>query len=212
MNEIKKYVEKLFENAPKKSNELKEELLLDLGEKYTDLINEGKNSNEAYNEIISGIGNIQELLNTNNGSENLDYRKKKALITSLCIGLYILALISVILLESFNMDEAIIVTSFFGIIGLSTCILVYYNMSIPNYNKKDDTMVEEFKEWKNKKNRKQAIRNNISSIIWSSIVIIYFIVSFITNAWYITWVLFIIGGLFEQVASLIINVRGDKNE
>ena len=54
MEKIKKYVNELFKDAPKtnKTEELKEELLLDLTEKYNDLIKEGKTKTEAYNEVI----------------------------------------------------------------------------------------------------------------------------------------------------------------
>ena len=212
MDKIKNYVNDLFKEAPstKKTRELKEELLLDLEEKYNDLVADGKKESEAYNEVISGIGDIDELLNMNqtvNSDENV-LRRRNALVVSACIGLYIMSFIVAIVLEEIvGADDSIIGISFFAICGLATCILIYNNMSKPRYLKKDDTMVEEFKEWKENKNKDNAIRKSISSILWTLITILYFIISFATMAWYITWIMFIIGGLIEQIINLIFKIK-----
>lgn len=212
MDKIKNYVDNLFKEAPstKKTRELKEELLLDLEEKYNDLVADGKKESEAYNEVISGIGDIDELLNVNqtvNSDENA-LRRRNALVVSICVGLYIMAFIVAIVLEEIvGADDSIIGISLFAICGLSTCILIYNNMSKPRYLKKDDTMVEEFKEWKENKNKDNAIRKSISSILWTLITILYFVISFATMAWYITWVMFIIGGLIEEIINLIFKIK-----
>ncbi len=211
MGKVENYVEELFKNAPntKKIKELKEELLLDLNEKYNDLIKEGKKETEAYNEVVTGIGDIDELINFQQYDINCeDLRKKNALIVSICVGLYILSfIVAIILDEILNVDDAITGISFIVICGLSTCILIYHNVAKPNYLKKDDTMVEEFREWKNNKNKNNEIKKSVISIMWSIIVILYFIISFTTYAWYITWVLFIIGGVLNQVINLIFMIK-----
>jgi hypothetical protein len=211
MKKVESYVEELFENAPKskRTRELKEELMLDLNEKYTDLIKDGKNESEAYNEVVSGIGDIDELLNINEDDVNYEsLRKKNALVVSICVGLYILSfIVAIILDEILNVDDAITGISFFVICGLSTCILIYHNMAKPNYLKKDDTMVEEFREWKSNRNKNKEIKRSVVSIMWSIIVILYFIISFATYAWYITWVIFIIGGLVNQIINLIFTIK-----
>ncbi len=212
MDKVKNYVDELFKDAPstKKTRELKEELLLDLEEKYNDLIKDGKKESVAYNAVISGIGDIDELLNMNVSIEQdtNKLRKKNALVVSVCVGLYILAfIVAIILDEVVNADDAITGITFFAIGGISTCILIYNNMSKPKYLKKDDTMVEEFREWKENKNKDDAIRKSISSILWTLIVIFYFVISFATMAWYITWIIFIIGGLIEEVINLIFKIK-----
>lgn len=212
MDKVKNYVDELFKDAPstKKTRELKEELLLDLEEKYNDLIKDGKKESVAYNAVISGIGDIDELLNMNVSIEQdtNKLRKKNALVVSVCVGLYILAfIVAIILDEVVNADDAITGITFFAIGGISTCILIYNNMSKPKYLKKDDTMVEEFREWKENKNKDDAIRKSISSILWTLIVIFYFVISFATMACYITWIIFIIGGLIEEVINLIFKIK-----
>jgi len=211
MEKVKNYVEELFKDAPntKGTRELKEELLLDLNEKYNDLIKDGKTVAEAYKEVVSGIGDIDELINFRQNDVCYDdLRKKNALIVSICVGLYMLAfIVAIILDEIVNVDDAITGISFITICGLSTCILIYHNLTKPNYLKKDDTMVEEFREWKNNKNKNDEIRKSVISIMWSVVVILYFLISFTTYAWYITWILFIIGGLVTQIINLLFKIK-----
>jgi DNA integrity scanning protein DisA with diadenylate cyclase activity len=64
MENIKKYVNELFKDAPKtkKVKELQEELITNLEEKYNDLIKDGVDEKKAYNDVIAGIGDIDELI------------------------------------------------------------------------------------------------------------------------------------------------------
>ena len=67
---------------------------------------------------------------------------------------------------------------------------------------------------KTKEEEKQdKIIKQINDIIGGIGVAIYFIVSFITMAWHITWVIFIIIGMINQVVRLIFMLKdGDENE
>ena len=55
-----------------------------------------------------------------------------------------------------------------------------------------------------KKNPKKILRGAKSSILWGLATIVYFLVSFATNAWAVTWVIF----LFTLIAQIIM----DKNK
>lgn len=57
---IKKYVDSLFENAPRtrRMYELKEEILANLNDKYNDFLDKGMDENTAYNGAISNMDNI----------------------------------------------------------------------------------------------------------------------------------------------------------
>lgn len=209
MEKVKNYIEDLFENAPKTKSilDLKQALISDMQEKYSDLIKEGKTDKDAYQEVITSIGNVDELINSHKGDivTDLEDRKKGALTVSICAGLYILALISAIVMDEYvEGDLGGIV--FLTICGISTCILIYHYMSTPRYKKKNETMVEEFKEWKSNKDKTKEIRNSISAIIWVLIVIIYFLISFIFGIWFISWIIFIVGGLLELILDLIIKL------
>lgn len=212
MNKIKNYVDELFKDVGKtrKSEELKEELVADLEEKFQDLMNSGKNEKDAYNEVIRGIGDVDELLEslrTPIYQENQELRKKTALVVSSCIGLYILSLISVVICdELLELPDSASAICFFTIAGISTCLLVYHFMSIPKYQKIDDTLVEEFKEWKHTKNKNKQLLSALDTITWLLVLIIYFIISFLFNCWYISWVLFLIAPLITTIIHLIIGI------
>ena len=60
---IRKHIESLFADAPKtrKAIELKEELTQNTIEKYEDLISEGYLEEDAFQNVISSIGDVNEL-------------------------------------------------------------------------------------------------------------------------------------------------------
>ena len=210
-DKIRVYVNELFENAPntKRANDLKDEIISNANDKYNDLISDGKSEEEAYNKVIQEIGNVDELLqeiereNPINNSFEDSNRKKTALVVSISVGLYFLSLISLIVLDELRMPDFIMLSAFFTLAGIPTCLLIYHFMSRPKYNKYDDTIVEEFKEWKGKKDKNKEIKKAINSIIWSITVIIYLLMSFTFGNWHISWIIFIIAGLVENIVNLI---------
>lgn len=210
MNKIKNYVDELFKdiNKTRKSEELKEELLSDLEEKYQDLINNGKKEKDAYQEVIEGIGDVDELLEElkePNLYEDLKTRKKTAFIVSLSVGLYILSLMSTIVCdELLELPDTISAISFFGIAGIATCILIYHFMSIPKYQKRDDSFVEVRKEKIDARNKNKQLLNALDTIVWLLILIIYFLISFLLNCWYISWILFLVGPLVTTIVHLLV--------
>lgn len=219
MKKIKNYVDELFKNVKltREIIELKEELIADLTDKYSDLVKEGQSEEKAYKEVISGIGNIDELLKDYNTKEP-NYivnssRKKTALVVSICVGIYILTLVGIIISEEcFHAPDYITASILFIFGGIATCILIYHFLSIPKYKKQEESIVEDFKEWKKTKDKNKEIKSAINSVLWTLIVIIYFILNFFTNAWHISWIIFIIGALIEEVIKLIFKLKEYNNE
>ena len=212
MNErIRKEVNTLFQNAPntKRANDLKDEIISNAEDKYEDLIKQGTNEEEALQIVIKEIGNVDELieeLNKNNPIHTQyveEARKKTGLIVSICVGLYILSVIACVVLDELGLPDFITASSFLSIAGVSTCVLIYHFMTKPKYTKYDDTIVEEFKEWKGKKDKNKEIKKTIDSIIWTLTVIIYLVVSFTFGIWYISWIIFLIASLIENIIKLI---------
>lgn len=213
--EIRKYVNTLFEKAPntKRMNDLKDEIVSNANDKYNDLIKDGKEAKEAYNEVTVEIGDVEELIqeinknNPINEAEVAENSKKTAFVVATAVGLYILSLVSVIVLAELQMPDFITVSSLFIIAGIATCMLVYHFISRPKYSKYDETMVEEFKQWKNQKDKNKEVRKSISSILWTLTLIIYLFISFAFGIWYISWIVFIIAGLVESVIDLLFKLK-----
>lgn len=212
MNEkIRIYVNNLFKDAPntKKVNDMKDEIISNAIDKYNDLIAEGKNEKDAYEKATSEIGNVDEIVSElakENPITRQYYeksRKKTAFIVSISVAMYILSLISCIVLDELSIPDFIIASSFFTLAGIPTCLLIYHFMSKPKYTKYEETMVEEFKEWKDKKDNNKEIKKAISSILWTLTVLVYLLVSFAFGIWYISWIIFIIAVLIENIINLL---------
>lgn len=209
-------LDELFENAPQtnKARELKEELLANLMDKYNDLISLGKNEDEAFNITIAGIGDIDELLRGLKENDVFNYkqmteeRKKSALIISVSIGLYIMSVVILILCsEVFKINDEIAVCVMLTMDAVATCLIIYNAVSRPKYIKSDNTIVEEFKEWKSASNTEKQLIRTIKSIMWLVIVALYFLLSFTLQIWYLSWVIFIIGAAIDRIITLTFQIR-----
>lgn len=69
-----------------------------------------------------------------------------------------------------------------------------------------------YKKEKTKEIEKNPIIKRINNIIDILCFTIYMLVSFSTMAWHITWIIFIIDGLLQEIVKLIFEVRGENNE
>ena len=103
-----------------------------------------------------------------------------------------------------ELPDTISAISFFGIAGIATCILIYHFMSIPKYQKMDDSFVEIRKERIDARNKNKQLLNALDTIVWLLILIIYFLVSFLFNCWYISWILFLVGPLVTTIVHLLV--------
>ena len=203
---IRTYVEDLFAGtSSRKATELKEEMILNLTEKYRDLLSEGKTPDAAFNIAIAGIGDVSGLIRDLQ-NEALDpkavdaYRQKSAMITAIAIMLYILSVVPLIVLSVLVPGAWLLgLVIMFVLIATATGMLIYSHMSKPRYIKADDTMVEEFRQWQSDNREKKTMQSAISGAMWSLLVAVYFIVSFMTGAWHITWVIFVIGGAIQSI-------------
>lgn len=222
-SKINNYVEVLFSDIPrsKKANELKEELTSNMSDRFEDYIKEGKTENQAYSLVISSLGDIDEMLfdvmpNDEFLQEANFYRMRNAKNTAIGVGMYIIGAAFLIGLGGFG--EQLGNEDFYGVIGvlillvisaIATGIIIYSNMSTPlefkDYN--DETK----KELKNLDSKQNRLLNNILSIYWSLITFIYLAISFTTRRWDITWIIWVLAGVFNSILKIIFEMRyGDE--
>ena len=97
-------------------------------------------------------------------------------------------------------NPVVVGCTFLVLIGIGVTRIVRHYMSIPKFDKTK----EEIKQDK--------IVKQISDIIGAIGVAIYFIISFTTMAWHITWIIFIIVGMIEQIVRLIYMLKEDNND
>ena len=75
-SKLKEYIDTIFADAERRApdnsrvRELKEEMLLNLNDRYDDLIAKGKSPAAAYNIAVAGVGDVSELLDSVVGAQN----------------------------------------------------------------------------------------------------------------------------------------------
>ncbi|MBQ9024467.1 MAG: helix-turn-helix domain-containing protein [Bacilli bacterium] len=144
-------------------------------------------------ELLSGKKDIIE-------SKKEDNKKIFARNIAISVGLYILSLVFVIVsAEVFN-NEILGVSLFFITIAIATTLIVYTAI---NYGSKKE---------KKRETKKDKTVKQVCEIIDILGVVIYFIVSFLTMAWHITWIIFLIIGLCEAIVKLIFGLSEDNKE
>ncbi len=197
------YVNLLFAGA-KNCEDIKQEILQNTLDRYDDLIAEGKVPEAAYRLAITGIGDINEILGTKapdaspapaavQTAENDSPTKK--VMRAVAIGLYILSMLPLIVLSEFGMD-------ILGLCG-TLAIVAVATVLILLGAKKD----EEEEEDKHSSDPNRQLRKSIEETIFAVGLALYFVISFLTNAWYITWVIFPLIGAVQGLAKAIIDLK-----
>lgn len=217
INKIKNYIEDAFENAPntKGARELKEEMTANLIEKYNDLIEAGKTEEEAYREVVKGIGNIDKLIsdlnvNVNPSMSSYDI-KKSAKIKAVAISLYILSPVLLISLSEVG-DGILGLSLMLVLVAIATGLLVYNNATKPQPVFEDEDILDEFMQWRTNKKKSNVVYNSIKSVVWLVILCVYFLISFTTNAWNVSWIIFLIGAAINLIIDAFEKLRGGRYE
>lgn len=218
--QIRAYIESLFRSAypGQKTVELKEEMIQNLIEKYNGLVAEGKSSEAAYNISVASIGDVSELIDSLNASvsaappvvngapQDDEIRSKKsAIFIAVAVAMYITCVIPVLLF-----DNTFGIILMFLMIAGATGILIYNG----NVNKKpvySGNVADDFKQWREETGDKKSIYKAVSTMITALTLVIYFVVSFKTGAWYITWLIFVISAALGTVAKTIIYEIGGNS-
>ncbi len=216
MNEkLRMSIEELFADAPaiKQVSDLREEIMNNAVEKFDDLTAGGMDEDEAIRTIMAGIGDVDELIKFIKQNAEMDplsqmqKRKPSALIITISVALYFVAFVTLIILsQTLSGISALAVTAV--IAAVPTCLLVYNYASNPHYNRTNDTIVENFKEWQSSKESRKKMRSALSSTLWILVVIFYFVISFSTHMWQITWLIFLIGAAIESIITLLLSMKG----
>ena len=145
--------------------------------------------------------NNEEKKNKNN-YENMtknQIKQKSAQVVCSSILIFIVAIAYAGIGTAVMMWNPVVVgCTFLIMIGWGVTRIVRHYMSIPKFEK---TQEEE---------KQDKIVKKINDIIGGIGVAIYFIISFITMAWHITWVIFIIIGMIEEIVKLIFMLEGDE--
>lgn len=202
------YVELLFAGA-EDCEEIKQEILQNTLDRYDDLVSEGKVPEAAYRLAITGIGDVNEILGVKSQPVPVHHStpapEKKAdndtpakkLLRAIAIGLYIICFIPLFLLSEMGMDT-IGLCGTLSIVAVATVLIILGGKK----GKKEETARESAEL-----TPRQELNKSIGSLIWIISVIVYFLVSFATHAWYITWLIFPLSGAVQGLVRAILDLK-----
>ncbi len=139
-------------------------------------------------------------ISENNVDEEIpEKQKKSALLLAVAIVLYILCVVPVIILQN-----EIGIVLMFVMIAVATGIIVYRS----TLNRKNDNDEEKAE----KKKQENPTLKAVKSCVWAVAVIIYFVISFLSSAWYITWLVFPITGAIIDVIEACFDLKDGDNK
>lgn len=219
MNEkLREHIEELFKNAPqtRQAVEIKEEILQNTIDRYNDLKAEGKSDDAAYNIAVAGIGDVSHLIDSmiapvaSSGYTREEIRKnqnKRSVLLSVAIALYILCVVPVIICDEIGANEVFGIVLMFVTAAVATALIIYRSGMQLEYTPADDTVVEDFKQWNREKNENKSLMSAVNGAVWALTLTLYFVISFLTGAWYISWLIFIIGGAVSNIIRAVFDLK-----
>ena len=212
--QLVQYVNLLFAGA-QDADEIRAEILQNTLDRYDDLIAQGKAPEAAYRLAISGIGDISEILGdaavagvpptqgpaksfAPDTDDDLAAKKYRAI----AIALYILCPIPLFILSEFGVATLGLCLTI-GLVAAATYVMVVYGKKSPNGDEGEMQPSTPQKE----------LSRSVNNLIWAIGLTVYFVLSFATGAWYITWILFPIIGCVEGLVKAIVDLKeANKHE
>lgn len=201
------YVSLLFAGA-QDCEDIKQEILQNTLDRYDDLIAEGKAPEAAYRLAIVGIGDINEILGNSTpitvpvpytDTEVSADTPTKKLFRAIAVALYIICFIPMFILSEMDMETI-------GLCGTLSIVAVATVLMILGAKKEEKKVPKQ--EEPEVLTPQQELRKSVSSMIWAVGLALYFIISFTTMAWHITWVIF---PMISAVQGLVKVLMGDDS-
>lgn len=156
--------------------------------------------------------------------------KKKAIVLSISIFLYCIATFALpYMTEVLRYEDAHAVMIWATLCTIATIIIVYFFVAYPNMYKEEKekkAIIDDIEELNDEieeieklddgrikieavgaESKTEALAIEIVAVLF---LIIYLLVSFLTGAWHITWILWIVFIFVELIVKLIFGMKGEK--
>ena len=171
-------------------------------DRYDDLVSQGKSEAAAYRLAISGIGDINEILGQPAGhtapaaqprqpeSEDREQRKLRAV----AIAMYILCPIPLFILSEFDLATMGLCFTL-ALVATATYLLMLAKRSEPEEESEAAGAPVSPK------------KQTVGRILGPVTLVMYLLVSFLTHAWAITWLIFPISGCIKGIINAVIDLK-----
>lgn len=223
---IKTYVDSIFFDAPQNrdTEDVKEEMLTNLYEKYDDCIEGGKTPADAYRSVVSGIGDMSELIETLKEKERKysarakESAKAKSTEEESKKEQYEAVIIDTdkkkkhskeysprkALKKSIKAAYWLIVVAYYFIVSIQTGKWGVTWITFIAAGIFDDLIDLCFAQTLTR------ARKAVTGMWWCFVVTSYFVVSFITHRWGITWIVFLVGVAVENAIKALFSLKEEK--
>ncbi len=200
------YVDLLFAGAPG-AYDMKEEILRNTLDRYDDLISQGKAPEAAYSLSISGIGDISDLLGsapipessaTEKFPESAAAEKERKARRVAAIMFYILCPIPLFILSEYGHDTLGLCMTLL-IVAAATGLLILSRPDGPGETG-DEPEKRSFSPH-------EQLRSSIGTVSTAVTLALYLVLSFATQAWLITWLVFPIGAAVKGLIWAILDLK-----
>ena len=149
--------------------------------------------NITTDELLTGKENIVE-------ANSINVKSNFARNIAIAVMLYILSIVAIVLCAAEFNQPIIGVSIFFVLIALGTGLLIYNGIYYKKESKDEPTT------------KQRNIIKQVTDIVDAVGLLIYLAVSFMTFAWHITWIIFIIIGIVNQIIKLIFSLKYNDPE
>ncbi len=147
-------------------------------------------------------GNKKEMKDEMGTEETLEKtnKRKYALGISLGVFIYFISVVWIMItIPVMELNPIVSSAVFLIICGFATFVIVYSS----KFYKKKEIKYE---------SKEEKLEKNINEILSILFTIIYFAISFITMAWHISWIIWVVYALVTQIVKLIFMLKGDNDE
>lgn len=191
-------------------DEVRQEILQNTLDRFDDLIADGKPEEAAYRLAIGGIGDINEILGQEPAPVRIEASPapsveassrratpvKKAL-RAVGVALYIMCPLPLLALADTGME----VTGLCGLLTFVAIATAFMMLGSPSKVSPEEAPAPKASS------PRQELWNSIHTLIEILTLIVYFLVSFVTRAWHITWLIFVIGCALNGLVKAILDLK-----
>lgn len=146
------------------------------------------------------------------------YKTRSGVLTALSIAMYILCWLPLVILSQIHEEigSTVGLAVMFVMIAAATGMLIYTGMTKPKFGPTvedwgDDDDDDDDDESEKSRNTGRPARSPaykaVSGVLWMLTICGYFLVSFATGAWHITWLIFLITTALDNVIKAIFDLR-----
>jgi len=218
-NSLKAYVDGLFSNTPPSPalEELHDEILSNLSERYDDCINAGMSPQRAYTAVIGTMGDVSGLIAQVSGSgvhevglfekaspkarlmSKYAYVFKESNIKAIKgAAIAVMWLAIVFLFFAIGQNGAWDTSWLIFIIGAALTVGINMISGVIKHSKSDDTQ--------SRIKVLNIIHGNVSAIMWLAVTFLFFVIGFGSYSWDSCWLIFLVGAAAQIILSTVFKV------